>query len=369
MLKPVADASSLTPHVGVREVNERSTLAAFDTEESRFLAVDPRYATEPPSRDAGSPLRVGRHPTTLLAVGILRLSHVDITAPDLELATAYYVEVMGLEVSDRTEDRMFFKCWDERDHHCLSIREDTRVGLDRFSFKVDRDDDLDRFESRLERAGLPVRRVADGDEIGQGESIRFDLPSGHEMELVHDVHKVGGRLPLLNPPPIVPNLVGIAPPRIDHLLVHAEEVPEVARLFQSVLGFRLTEQLLDGGGHQTIAFLERSARPHDIAFVQGPNGALHHVSFWLDDWDHVRRAADLLAYHGVTIDVGPTRHGLTRGNTIYFFDPMGTRNEVFTGGYRCDPDFPTITWTDDRAGRAVFYYEGVLNHRFATVNT
>lgn len=302
-------------------------------------------------------------------MGVLRLSHVDITVTDLELAAAYYTQVMGLDISERTDDRIFLKCWDERDHHCLALRHDARVGLDRFSFKVDRDDDLDRFESRIEAAGYPVQRIANGEEIGQGESIRFGLPSGHEMELVHDVEKVGGRLPLLNPPPVAIDLVGIAPPRIDHLLVTAEEVPEVSRFFQEVLDFRLTEQLLDGGGHQTIAFLERSAKPHDIAFVQGPNGGLHHFSFWLDDWDHVRRAADILAYHGISIDVGPTRHGLTRGATIYFFDPLGTRNEVFSGGYRPDPDFPTITWTDDRAGRAVFYYEGVLNERFASVHT
>ncbi|MEE9416724.1 MAG: catechol 2,3-dioxygenase [Acidimicrobiales bacterium] len=302
-------------------------------------------------------------------MGVLRLSHVDITVTDLELAAAYYTQVMGLDLVERTPDRLFFKCWDERDHHCLAIRHDTRVGLDRFAFKVESEDDLAHFERRIEASGYVVDRISEGEEIGQGESIRFELPSGHQMELVANVDKVGGRLPLINPPPIVDGLVGIAPPRIDHLLVHAEEVPEIARFFQDVLDFRLTEQLLDGGGHQTIAFLERSAKPHDIAFVQGPNGALHHFSFWLDDWDHIRRAADILAYNGISIDVGPTRHGLTRGNTIYFFDPMGTRNEVFTGGYRPDPDFPTITWTDDRAGQAVFYYEGVLNERFATVHT
>jgi catechol 2,3-dioxygenase len=48
---------------------------------------------------------------------------------------------------------------------------------------------------------------------------------------------------------------------------------------------------------------------------------------------------------------------------------MGTRNEVFTGGYRPDPDFPTITWTEDNIGKAVFYYEGELNERFVTVHT
>lgn len=302
-------------------------------------------------------------------MGILRLSHVDITVPDLELAAAYYTQVLGMDISERTDDRIFLKCWDERDHHSLAIRHDTRVGMDRFAFKVEHAQDLAEFENRVEAHGYAVERISKGEEIGQGESIRFELPSGHQMELVHDVEKVGGRLPLLNPPPIVDGLVGIAPPRMDHLLVHAEEVPEAAKFMMDVLDFRLTEQLLNGNGHQTIAFLERSAKPHDIAFVQGSNGGLHHFSFWLDDWDHIRRAADILAYNGITIDIGPTRHGLTRGNTIYFFDPMGTRNEVFTGGYRPDPDFPTITWTDDRAGRAVFYYEGVLNQRFATVHT
>ncbi len=300
-------------------------------------------------------------------MGILRLSHVDITVTDLELAAAYYTQVMGLDMVERTDDRLFLKCWDERDHHCVAIRHSTRVGLDRFAYKVEHTDDLEVFETRIERAGGIVERVAK--DVGQGESIRFETPSGHEMELVKDIVKVGGRLPLTNPRPYPEGLIGIAPPRIDHLLVTAEEVGETSRFFQEVLDFRLTEQMLDGGGHQTIAFLERGHRPHDIAFAQGVNGGLHHMSFWLDDWDHVRRAADILAFNGISIDIGPTRHGITRGNTIYFFDPMGTRNEVFTGGYRPDPDFPTMTWTADRAGRAIFYYEGVLNERFQKVHT
>ena len=40
--------------------------------------------------------------------------------------------------------------------------------------------------------------------------------------------------------------------------------------------------------------------------------------------------------NGIDIDIGPTRHGITRGHTIYFFDPVGNRNEVFTGGYKTD---------------------------------
>jgi catechol 2,3-dioxygenase len=46
----------------------------------------------------------------------------------------------------------------------------------------------------------------------------------------------------------------------------------------------------------------------------------------------------------------------TRGMTIYFFDPSGNRNEVFAGGYRTGPDFPTITWTEDQLGKGIFLH-------------
>ncbi len=302
-------------------------------------------------------------------MGILRLSHVDIKVPDMDLAAAYYSEVMGMSITERTDDRIFFKCWDEEDHHSLAVRYDPRTGMDRFTFKVEKEDDLDELEHRVETYGYAVHRMSKGEEIGQGESIRFETPSGHEMELVYEVEKVGNALGKLNPRIIPEGYKGIAPPRMDHLLVNAEEVGEASKFYMDVLGFRLTEQLLDSEGHQIGTWMERSHSPHDLAVVAGPNGALHHFAFWLDDWDHVRKAADILAYNAIMVDVGPTRHGVTRGNTIYFFDPMGTRNEVFTGGYRPDPDFPTITWTEDNIGKAVFYYEGEINERFVKVHT
>jgi len=297
-------------------------------------------------------------------MGILRLGHVDVTVTDLDLATAYYTEVLGMIVVERDADSVYLKCWDEVDHHSLRLVYAPRVGMDLMTFKVEREDDLSDLENAVNRYGFPVQRISKGESVGQGESIRFATPSGHTMELVHDV-----LLPKINPAPFVTGIPGIAPPRMDHLLVTAEEVGEATTFYTNVLGFRVTEQLLDGNGHQIGTWMERSFSPHDLAVVAGPNGGLHHFAFWLDDWEAVRKAADTLAYNGIQIDVGPTRHGVTRGSTIYFFDPLGTRNEVFTGGYRPDPDFPTITWTEDNIGRAVFYYEGELNDRFMKVHT
>ncbi|SHK28098.1 catechol 2,3-dioxygenase [Pseudonocardia thermophila] len=308
-------------------------------------------------------------------MGILRLAHVDVRTPDLDLATAYYTQVMGLQLVQRGtvegSDAAWFKCWDEEDHHSLRLRYHPRAGLDSFTFRVESEDDLHDFEKRLEAYGAQVSRVSRGEAVGQGESIRFEVPSGQIMELVWEIEKTGNLLGKRNPAPAPPpDLPGIAPPRVDHLLVNAEEVAEACKFFTEVLGLRLTEQVLDGNGHQLGVWLAgRTNSPHDLAVVNGPNGALHHWAYWLDDWDHIRKAADILAFNGVQIDQGPTRHGVTRGNTIYFFDPLGIRNEVFTGGYWVDPDKEIITWTEQEFGKGLFYYENVVSQRFLRMHT
>ena len=288
----------------------------------------------------------------------MRLQHVDIRFPDLELCTAYYTEVLGLIETARTENQVFLKCWDEREHHSVILREAPTYGLDHMSFKVGGTEDLDHFTTTLEAAGVAVKRYAPRElGPGWGEAIRFDAPSGHVVELTHGTERVGNMLPMTNPPPRPQDLVGIAPPRLDHVFVMAEDVEAFTTFFTELLGFRLTEQILANDGHQLATFLERSHTPHDIAVITGPNGALHHFAFWIDDWNGIRDAA------------GPTRHGVTRGYTTYFFDPVGNRNELFTGGYWVDPDFEPITWTEEEMGRAIFYYDRQVNERFFTVHS
>jgi catechol 2,3-dioxygenase len=73
----------------------------------------------------------------------------------------------------------------------------------------------------------------------------------------------------------------------------------------------------------------------------------------------------------VRIDLGPGRHGITRGTTIYFFDPSGNRLETFGGytAYQMDPDTQAITWTADQMAQGVSYYATELNESFLTVYT
>lgn len=303
-------------------------------------------------------------------MSILRLSHVEIRVPDLELATAYYTEVVGMYETAREPDRVFLKCWDEHQHHSLILTFAPTYGLNHMGWKVSEAEDLDLYTLRLAEAGVDVVRFAAG-EIGpgHGEAIRFAIPGGHVMELVHGMEQVGNLLPNTNPPPKPLGLVGFAPPRLDHIFLTCEDVALNTRFLVDVLDFHLTEQILGDDGFQVATWLERSHHSHDIALVTGQDRGLHHFAWWVDDWNQIREVADVLAYHGVRIETNPTRHGATRGHCIYFFDPAGNRNEAFTGGYWVDPEEPPVTWTEAEMGRAIFYYDGVVNQRFLTTHS
>ena len=65
--------------------------------------------------------------------------------------------------------------------------------------------------------------------------------------------------------------------------------------FTKVLGFRMSERIIPGPENEELlaAFLFCSNKAHDIAFVKGPNGKLHHYAFWLDSWNDILRAGDI----------------------------------------------------------------------------
>ena len=123
-------------------------------------------------------------------------------------------------------------------------------------------------------------------------------------------------------------------------------------------------------GKRVAQFLTVSTKAHDIAFIHHEEpGKFHHASFFLETWQDVLKAADLLSMTDTSIDIGPTRHGLTHGQTIYFFDPSGNRNEVFAGGDYHYPDHEPVTWDAEELGKAIFYHDRVLNERFLSVLT
>jgi len=310
--------------------------------------------------------------------GVMRPGHVCLRVMELEPALKHYVEVLGLREVHRDKagdgtTRVYLKAWDEADHHSVVLRETDSAGIDYMGWKVDSAATLKKLSDDVRASGLATEMswVPAGEHPATGERFRFTIPTGHVMELYAHREATGCETGYLNPDPWPDHLMGMAPGRFDHCLLYGDDLDGTVKLFTEVLGFGLAEIVVAGPEEFMIgAFLACSNKAHDVAFIRQPvKGKLHHASFSLDSWADVLKAADIISKKRVSIDIGPTRHGITRGETVYFFDPSGNRNEVFSGGYIYYPDKPVIKWTDDELGAAIFYHDRKLNEKFLSVFT
>ncbi|MGH7987067.1 MAG: catechol 2,3-dioxygenase [Candidatus Binataceae bacterium] len=312
---------------------------------------------------------------------VMRLGHVSLRVTDLERARDHYANTLGLIETHRdTDGGTYYKAWDEWDKYCLVLNAGTRPGANHVAFKVESDADLDGFARRAEKWGVAVEMLKPGTVNFVGRTVKITLPGGPIVMLYAEKEFVGKSVGSLNPDPWPDGLKGCGVMHLDHCLFvnqldpanGVNRVEECSRFFQEALDFKLTEQIVGGPDNriQASAFLACTSKPHDIAFVPGPQAGFHHLAFYVDSWDAVLKAGDVLSKRKVKIDIGPTRHGITRGSTIYFFDPSGNRNETFSGlGYVVSRDMPTITWTEENLGQAIFYHHRELNPAFTSVYT
>lgn len=302
--------------------------------------------------------------------GVLRPGHVQLRVLDMKESVTHYVERIGLLESDRDDQgRVYLKGWDEQDWFSVVLREADEPGMDFMAFKVDSVETLNNLEQKLKDYGCNVERIPAGELNHCGERVRFDSPTGHFFELFVEKDVKGNSLGRINPHPYPEGLKGMKASRFDHCLLYGDDLDGSVKLFIDVLGFNETEVIMDGEV-QIASFLSCGMKAHDIAMIRHEEkGKLHHASFLLSTWEEVLHAADVMGRYKIPIDIGPTRHGITRGRTIYFFDPSGNRNEVFCDSYDWYPDHEKITWTADELGGAIFYHDQTLNERFLTVVT
>jgi len=304
--------------------------------------------------------------------GTLRPGLVQLRVLDFDKTLDFYKNILGLDEVCRTNDgRICLKGYDEFDHHSVTLRLADEAGLDYVAFKVCSSEELEKMRQDVEEFGYSTDEVAaNSDQPGFGKRYGFTICTGHRFEIYSEVELSADGPMTKNPDIWQREPRGMRAQRMDHFLLYGPNIAEAERFCIEVLGMYVPEVCNTPDGKRLASWITGNNKPHDLAFVEYPEpGKLHHVGFYLCNWSEIGRAADLIAINRLKLDIGPTRHAITRGQSIYFWEPSGNRIEVYAAGYTAYPDSPQRVWDSEQLGRGLFYYSGELIPSFLEIVT
>ena len=299
---------------------------------------------------------------------ISQLAHVELITPKPEESARFFADVMGLEESGRSGQSVYFRGWGEHFHHSLQLTEGPAPGLGHIAWRSFGDAELDRAVQRLEASGHGLGWQDDA--VGHGRAYRYRAPGGHTHEIFWEVDRF---VPEAAVAPLFPNRPqrfrprGVAARCIDHVTVASANILKDVEWFRDTLGHRFMEYTVADEDPNFVAFAMTTVceRAHDMGFVPDFSpvpGRIHHLAFFLDQREDLRRAADVLLDEAVAIEFGPGRHGHGEQDYLYFREPGGCRIELNSGGYRnYEPDWKPVRWTPSQ-GSNVYYRNLALPH-------
>ena len=269
---------------------------------------------------------------------IVRLSHVELRVTDLAWSRAYYVDLLGLQVTHEDGQTIHLRALEERGHHCMTLSKGDAGSVGVLGFKVWDEEDLDRAAAWFAGKGLPV---AWAERPFMGRVLATRDPWGVPLEFYARMDRL---------PPIHQQFRlyrGAKPLRIDHFNLFAANV-DAAVAFWGEMGFRVTEYTEDEEtGRTWAAWMQRKGGVHDVAFTNGTGPRLHHVAFWVPTPMNIIDLLDLMATSGYlgNIERGPGRHGISNAFFLYIRDNDGHRTEIYCSDYQTvDPDHEPIRW-------------------------
>src|SRR5579863_1938974 len=200
---------------------------------------------------------------------VVRISHVTYVTPDLKRLRAFYVDLLGLQVTAETDDSLYLRAMEERGHHSIAFVRGERSRVELVAFKVFADDDLDKAASFFATRSLPVKWV---NLPFQGRTLRTTDSQGIPLELYHHMDRL---------PPIHQKYSlyhGAKPLRIDHCNCFSDNVDAAVDFwpFSDLRTSPLSRRCWGKSGHQrtscAIPFYEYTA-------YSSPNWRGFSVSF------------------------------------------------------------------------------------------
>lgn len=237
---------------------------------------------------------------------ITAIVSVDIMSPDPDGHAAFYRDVWGLEPVDHAGDTRFF-AGTGADPYMLALLPGDKLGLAAVTFRCASEAAMDQVVAQAETAGCTrIDGPAPETRPGGGKMVDLREPNGSVIRLIHGDH-------LCDP----------KPPRIDraerlsHVNINTRDVDGLAKFYEDVLGFALTDR------SKIMAFLRCNADHHAVVLAEAPVEGLNHIAFMLPELEGVMLASGRMRDHGYEFGWGVGRHGPGNNIFAYFVDPHG----------------------------------------------
>ena len=115
-------------------------------------------------------------------ISVKRLGHATLTSPDIDRQVAYYTEVVGLTLIERSKDRAYLAC--KLGLEAVALEPGKANALSALSFQVAPGSDLGEVEHALAGDGVKCQRVK-GISPGIPEAVVFTDPKGTRIEGVN----------------------------------------------------------------------------------------------------------------------------------------------------------------------------------------
>ncbi|SDP81680.1 catechol 2,3-dioxygenase [Arthrobacter sp. ok909] len=277
---------------------------------------------------------------TVPAPDIVRCAYMEIVVTDLAKSRAFYVDLLGLHVTEEDENAIYLRSLEEFIHHNLVLRKGPIAAVAAFAYRVKSPAEVDAAEAYYKELGCRTERREDGFTKGIGDAVRVEDPLGFPYEFFYEVEHVERltqRYDLYSAGELV---------RLDHFNQVTPDVPR-GRKYLEDLGFRVSEDIQDSDGVTYAAWMHRKQTVHDTALTGGNGPRMHHVAFATHEKHNIIQICDKMGALRISdrIERGPGRHGVSNAFYLYILDPDGHRVEIYTQDYYTgDPDNPTITW-------------------------
>ena len=75
-------------------------------------------------------------------MGVMRMGYAHVRVTDMAEAKEHYANTMGLYETHAEGNKVYYKAWDEWDHHSV-VLEEGGVGLVKFGWKLEKSSDID----------------------------------------------------------------------------------------------------------------------------------------------------------------------------------------------------------------------------------